>query len=670
MDRYKGQSSKNQSKKNSTVEDICNLVKKRGLFDKIRKEVFKDAENSPDLERLKSRVRDYVESFTANVRWHPGLNRSKLREELKQELMKSKTLSRGVDNIIRDHLRPTVNKYRKDHDKIACEVFDVTFEDFESRDKYFTEYERNQIGEPYYTPNTTAHPPPSLRGPPSATNTPVNLSPGAAIHPIPQQNVFPSPPSIPRMPSNIIPNMGWSNQPPCPPVVLPPPEDIGPNIKPPLPPLPPPSPPKPDTPPPPPEQPPAPPVEEETIYEQMETQIISSFENKLPDHIKLEDNLIETPKTENLGVSHEDVDMDIDTDEEKPLIMPDIPKEDVAKDDEKQKEEKISPWKNQVAQFEDLQLSDVTVSSVHTSDISLTSSDDDKDVEKTKTPEQKKEKKEKKKRKKQETVAERHCRPQRKRIVNRKYASKDFSSFYNELENTDSDADNKVTSTSSKDKKPQKQSPYSSSTPSPYYVAEEQAEAAPKKLERTTKNPEVDTPKEEKPAREPSPNPKGSSKRYDSSDLYKPRTSLRRSRRQSSPKFDDTDVYAPYRGSERAKSNNKTVSRRSSSKSESKKSNINTPDSPVANEPTESSTAIKTRLGQRSSGIPTDPRKKAKEKVYESVSEGELIDDDDEKDIRKEKKTQKVTKPPRRKSEEEEGEITDGSLSSISLDPI
>lgn len=46
MDRFKGHSSKNQSKKNNTVEDICNLVKKRGLFDKIRKEVFKDAENS------------------------------------------------------------------------------------------------------------------------------------------------------------------------------------------------------------------------------------------------------------------------------------------------------------------------------------------------------------------------------------------------------------------------------------------------------------------------------------------------------------------------------------------------------------------------------------------------------------------------------------------------
>lgn len=458
------------------------------------------------------------------------------------------------------------------------------------------------------------------------------------------------------MPSNIIPNISWSNQPSCP-VVLPPPEN--PNIKPPLPPLPP-SPPKPATPPPPPEQPPMPmpPVEEELICEQLDT-------NPMDQNAKAiyEDDQLERKESVDMDISHEDVDMDIDTDEEKPLDLPEFKEKDCAED--KTDEKKISPWKNQVAQFEDLQLSDVTVSSVHTSDISLTSSDEGKNIEKT-TPEQKKEKK---KRKKQENITERLNRPRRKRIVNRKYASKDFSSFYNDIDNSDSDGDHKVSSTSNRDrdKSHGKQSPYSSSTPSPYYVAsEEQVEIPPKKMERA-KIQDPDTIREEKKTREPSPTPKGSSKRYDSSDLYKPRTSLRRSRRQSSPKFDDTDVYAPYRSSDRAKSNNKVRTRRPSSKTESKKSDINTPDSPITNEPSEPST-LKSRLGQRSSGVPTDPRKKVKEKVYESVSEGELIDE--QKDAQKEKKPKKTKKPQRRKSEEEEGEITDGSLSSISLDPI
>ncbi|XP_051928955.1 biorientation of chromosomes in cell division protein 1-like 1 [Hippocampus zosterae] len=91
------------------VSMIVNHLKTRGLFDQFRRDCLADVDTKPAYLNLKQRVDNFVSNHLSNHTWSPQLNKNQLRNNIRQLVLQSGMLEQGVDRIVAQVVDPKVN---------------------------------------------------------------------------------------------------------------------------------------------------------------------------------------------------------------------------------------------------------------------------------------------------------------------------------------------------------------------------------------------------------------------------------------------------------------------------------------------------------------------------------------------------------------------------------
>nr|XP_040028658.1 biorientation of chromosomes in cell division protein 1-like 1 isoform X3 [Gasterosteus aculeatus aculeatus]XP_040028659.1 biorientation of chromosomes in cell division protein 1-like 1 isoform X3 [Gasterosteus aculeatus aculeatus] len=91
------------------VSMIVGHLKTQGLFDQFRRDCLADVDTKPAYLNLKQRVDNFVSNHLSNHTWSPHLNKNQLRNNIRQLVLQSGMLEQGVDRIVAQVVDPKVN---------------------------------------------------------------------------------------------------------------------------------------------------------------------------------------------------------------------------------------------------------------------------------------------------------------------------------------------------------------------------------------------------------------------------------------------------------------------------------------------------------------------------------------------------------------------------------
>ncbi|XP_056140134.1 biorientation of chromosomes in cell division protein 1-like 1 [Lampris incognitus] len=91
------------------VSMIVSHLKTQGLFDQFRRECLADVDTKPAYLNLKQRVDNFVSNHLSNHTWSPHLNKNQLRNNIRQLVLQSGMLEQGVDRIVAQVVDPKIN---------------------------------------------------------------------------------------------------------------------------------------------------------------------------------------------------------------------------------------------------------------------------------------------------------------------------------------------------------------------------------------------------------------------------------------------------------------------------------------------------------------------------------------------------------------------------------
>lgn len=91
------------------VSMIVSHLKTQGLFDQFRRDCLADVDTKPAYLNLKQRVDNFVSNHLSNHTWSPHLNKNQLRNNIRQLVLQSGMLEQGVDRIVAQVVDPKIN---------------------------------------------------------------------------------------------------------------------------------------------------------------------------------------------------------------------------------------------------------------------------------------------------------------------------------------------------------------------------------------------------------------------------------------------------------------------------------------------------------------------------------------------------------------------------------
>ncbi|XP_063313858.1 biorientation of chromosomes in cell division protein 1-like 1 [Pelobates fuscus] len=104
------------------VSQIVSHLKSQGLFDQFRRDCLADVDTKPAYQNLRQRVDNFVTNHLASHTWSPHLNKNQLRNNIRQQVLKSGMLESGIDRIISQVVDPKINHtFRPQVEKVVQE---------------------------------------------------------------------------------------------------------------------------------------------------------------------------------------------------------------------------------------------------------------------------------------------------------------------------------------------------------------------------------------------------------------------------------------------------------------------------------------------------------------------------------------------------------------------
>nr|XP_034328236.1 serine/arginine repetitive matrix protein 2 isoform X6 [Crassostrea gigas] len=108
------------------VRYIIDSLKSKGLFDQFRKEFVADVDTKPSYQNLKQRVEGYVNRFLSRQTWSPDLNKNQLRDNLRRQINQSGMLTNGVERVIEQLVNPKILHIIKPKiDEVICKQLGI-----------------------------------------------------------------------------------------------------------------------------------------------------------------------------------------------------------------------------------------------------------------------------------------------------------------------------------------------------------------------------------------------------------------------------------------------------------------------------------------------------------------------------------------------------------------
>ncbi|XP_072042862.1 uncharacterized protein [Amphiura filiformis] len=90
------------------VNNIIGQIKSRGIFDQFRRDCLADVDTKPAYQNLRQRVEGYVSNYLGQHKWEPGMNKNQLRDSLRRQINQSEMLATGVERIIEQVVEPKI----------------------------------------------------------------------------------------------------------------------------------------------------------------------------------------------------------------------------------------------------------------------------------------------------------------------------------------------------------------------------------------------------------------------------------------------------------------------------------------------------------------------------------------------------------------------------------
>ncbi|XP_054168725.1 biorientation of chromosomes in cell division protein 1-like 1 [Oppia nitens] len=105
------QSSHSSSCDSLLINTIVDTIKSRGIFDELRRECLSDADTKPSFQNLLQRVEGYVSKFLSQQKWSQSLNKNQLRERLRRQLNESGMLKYGIEHLVEQVVNFKINSF-------------------------------------------------------------------------------------------------------------------------------------------------------------------------------------------------------------------------------------------------------------------------------------------------------------------------------------------------------------------------------------------------------------------------------------------------------------------------------------------------------------------------------------------------------------------------------